>query len=311
MQFSIVIPAKNEEKNIGRCLDSLLLVDWDRHEFEIMVVDNGSADRTTEIARDKGVQVYVKPGLTISGLRNFGVREAKGKIVAFIDADCTVRRDWLEEASRYLKEPGVACFGSPPGVPEDATWVQAAWYLVRRKQESVGETDWLESMNMFVRRNAFLACGGFNEKLVTCEDYDLSLRIKQVGLLVNDSRIVATHYGEASTVVHFFRKERWRGKSNFSGFSQHGFVLRELPSLIAPALHCVLVASALIVPVLVLFDIKLYRYLLLLMVLWQCMLLIKSFHKQRRSPTVRGVVQLFLLLNVYLFARGVSTLQAK
>lgn len=310
MQFSIVIPAKNEERNLGRCLDSLLQVEWDPREFEIMVVDNGSSDRTPQIAREKGVQVFVKPALTIAGLRNFGAREASGEIVAFIDADCTVERNWLAEAARYLEEPGVACFGSPPRVPGDATWVQSAWYLVRRK-EAVGETDWLESMNMFVRREAFLSCGGFDEALVTCEDYDLSLRIKEAGLLVNDSRIVATHYGEAATLGHFFRKERWRGKSNFSGFFRHGLVLKELPSLLAPTLHCLLAAALLAVPVLLVCEMRFYPYLLLPVLLWQCMLLFKSFHKQRSSPTLSGVVQLFLLLNVYLFARGVSTLREK
>jgi GT2 family glycosyltransferase len=309
MHFSIIIPAKNEQANIGRCLDSVFRVDWDPEDFEVMVIDNGSSDDTQEIARWKGARVHYQPGLTISGLRNFGARRAAGEILAYLDADCTVPRNWLREASRYLSRPEVLCFGSPPGVPESATWVQSAWYLVRRKPELVGETDWLESMNLFVRRDAFLTCGGFDESLVTCEDYDLSLRMKKVGQLVHDSRIVATHHGEAATVGHFFRKERWRGKSNISGVLQHGVVPGEIPSLAAPALHCLLLFGVLLSPFF--YRSPAFLGLLLLMALWQCLLLWKSFRKQWPAATLPRVVQLFWLLNVYLVARGVAVFQGK
>lgn len=309
MQFSVIIPAKNEQANIGRCLDSIRAIDWDPAQFEIMVIDNGSSDATREIAGDKGAMVHLKPDLTISGLRNFGARQASGEILAFIDADCTVDRDWLRAASRYLSRPDVVCFGSPPGVPESATWVQSAWFLVRRKKEPVGETDWLESMNMFVRRENFLSLGGFDETLVTCEDYDLSLRMKKLGQLVNDSRIVATHHGEASTIRHFFRKERWRGRSNIAGVLQHGVVASEIPSLAAPALHCLLLFGVLLSPIVA--GTRAFLCLLLLMALWEGVLLLKSFHTQWPVATLPRVVQLFWLLNVYLFARGVAVFQGK
>jgi len=306
MQFSIIIPAKNEQANIGRCLDSILQMDWDNGQYEVIVVDNGSTDRTVAIARGKGAQVYQKPECNISGLRNFGASRASGEILAYIDADCTVARDWLRQASAYMFRAEVACFGSPPGVPEGATWVQTAWFLVRRKREPVGETQWLESMNMFVRRDAFRSCGGFDETLFTCEDYDLSLRLKTSGLVVNDSRIVATHHGEAATVRHFFQKELWRGKSNFAGLLQHGLVLSEIPSLAAPALHCLLllgIAAAL--------ALSLKRWsicLLASMVLWQCLLVMKSIQKQWPAPTPARALQLLWLFNVYLVARGVAGL---
>lgn len=302
MQFSIIIPAKNEEANIGRCLDSIANVAWERDQYEVIVVDNGSNDATVAIAREKGAQVFIQPELTISGLRNFGAAYASGKILAFIDADCTVVPSWFEKASPYLFRTEVACFGSPPLVPEDATWVPKAWFAVRKKRVDFGETDWLESMNMFVRREAYTASGGFDESLITCEDYDLTLRLKQHGSLICDSSIVAVHHGEAATVGHFFRKELWRGKSNFAGMLQHGITLAEIPSLIAPTFHCLLWFCWLISPLVG--SLLLMQAISALLLVWQLFILSTGVKKLLPNITLTSLVQLYFLLNIYLFARG-------
>jgi glycosyltransferase involved in cell wall biosynthesis len=309
MQFSIIIPSKNEEANIGRCLDSIGQVHWDKDQYEIIVVDNGSTDRTVEIARQKGAAVYVKPELTISGLRNFGARQAAAEILVFIDADCTVDYRWLCEAVRYLPRQDVVCFGSPPIVPENASWVQKAWFEVRRKSVTVGETDWLESMNMFVRRYAFAECGGFDEALVTCEDYDLSYRLKKIGFLLNDNRVAAVHHGEAATAAHFFRKEMWRGVSNFRGLLRHGVILREIPSLVAPSVHCLLLVAVASGPLL--YRTAAYRAVLVVFLLWQSVLFLLSFRKNRQISSPIRVVQLYCLLNVYFLARGLAVFRGR
>lgn len=309
MQFSVIIPAKNERENIGRCLDSILQVDWDPSEFEVIVVDNGSSDDTPRLAEQKGARVYVQPDLTISGLRNFGACRASGALLAFMDADCTVERSWLSEAARYLPREDIVCFGSPPQVPPDATWVQRAWYQVRRKKEALGETAWLESMNMFVRRDTFVRCHGFDETLVTCEDYDISLRLKAFGKVFADAAVVAYHYGEASTLSHFFRKERWRGIGNLKGVLRHGVSAGELPSLLLPVLHCLCLlalplallpwgASGAAAPV----------FLAALFLSWQAFLLLLACARYyRKAP--RHVPQIFVLLNVYYLARGMAMLR--
>jgi glycosyltransferase involved in cell wall biosynthesis len=313
MEFSIIIPAKNEEKNIGNCLDSINAMHFEPHRFEVLVVDNGSSDRTVEIAWARGARVFEKPGLTISGLRNFGAGEAKGEVLAFLDADCTVAPDWLDEASRYMGNQEVACFGGPPGIPENATWVQKTWFRVREKKELVREVEWLESMNMFVPRQTFLAAGGFNEKLVTCEDYDLSLRLKRFGKIVADRRIVAVHHGEATDLRHFFRKEHWRATSNFSGLKSHGFHWKEMPSLVAPSAYLLLfllALGALLVGILPAGEVPVSGWVALA-ILWQGPLVLLAIRKSRDSWNPLAACQLFLLLNIYFMARGLAVFRGR
>lgn len=310
--FSLIIPARNEERNIVTCLESIARVEWPQEQVEVVVIDNGSGDRTVALARSHGATVLLRPGDTVAGLRNFGASQSSGKILVFLDADCTVNPDWLREAGRYLDQTGICCFGSPPVVPEQSTWVQRAWFHVRRKKGCV-ETDWLESMNMFVRREAFEEVGGFNAELVTCEDYDLSLRLRRHGRLVSDDRIVAVHHGEAASVAHFFRKEHWRALGNLRGIGSHSFEWRELPSVLLPLVYCALFfAMAVGVAALPFASSHLLPYALMGMLLaWQAPLYLLSLRKAGSSAGFVAASQLYVLMNVYFFARGLASLRLR
>lgn len=310
--FSVVIPALNEERNIGRCLESIAATLWPVGEVEVVLVDNGSADRTAEIARAMGARVVIRPGDTVAALRNVGAGQSSGAILAFLDADCTVPPDWLCQAARYLQREDVVCFGSPPVVPEESTWVQRSWFFVRRKKGCV-ETEWLESMNMFVRREAFWKLGGFNADLVTCEDYDLSLRLGLLGRVVSDERIVAVHHGEAASVGHFFRKEYWRALGNLRGLGSHAFRWRELPSVVFPLVYCALASITVACLVAASFQAETVpsTFALILLVLWQFPLGLLAWWKIGGQEGIVAVSQLYLLFNVYFFARGLASVRLR
>ena len=312
MDFSIIIPAKNEQKLLPSCLASLSRLDYPKDAYEVLMVDNGSTDNTVAIAQQYGAQVFVCPELTIASLRNFGANNAQGKFLAFLDADCTVAPDWLTAASLWLGQADVCCFGGPPESPINGTWVQKTWYIVRCKQHMVEEVVWLESMNMFVRKDIFDRVHGFDETLVTCEDYDLSLRLGKHGRIVADKRIRVIHHGEAATLSHFYRKERWRGLSNFSGLGRHGLHLRELPSLLAPiAFVLCLTATAIGLFVSVAkSDTPLFWRVVAFFLLWQLPIFLLAMRKGR-SASFRLRLGLHLLLNTYFLARGMAMLRWK
>lgn len=231
---SIIIPAYNEAERLPLCLQSIHDLDWPRERLEVIVVDNGSTDTTCEIARSFNAVLLQDDTRNVSGLRNLGARQARGKILAFVDADCMVSPNWLKCASRYFEDPAAAAWGSAPEIPDNPTWVQEAWRLVRVLAEQIKPVSWLGSANLFVRKKQFNQVKGFKESLETCEDVDLCYRMSVFGKIVSDRSIKMVHLGEDATLSVFFKKELWRGKSSFSGVFSHGFRTSELLSLSIP-----------------------------------------------------------------------------
>jgi glycosyltransferase involved in cell wall biosynthesis len=231
---SVIIPAFNEENMLTICLSSLSQIDWPKENLQVIVVDNGSTDNTCQVARSMGAMVLKDPDATVAGLRNLGAQRAQGRFLAFVDADCTVAGDWLKSASRYFNDDKIVAWGGPPEVPDNATWVQKTWHVLRKKSKDVQEVDWLESMNLFVKKETFDRVGGFDSTLVTCEDVDLSYRLSSLGRIVADRSIRMVHLGEAATLRQFVIKELWRGQDNLRGVFAHGFSLKELLSLAVP-----------------------------------------------------------------------------
>lgn len=103
--ISAVVIAKNEENMIADCLDSIAFCD------EIVVVDSGSEDRTSEIAKRMGVKVFNFKSDDFSKLRNFGLKKAKGDWVLYVDADERISSELAEEIKQIIQ---VRHSGNPP-----------------------------------------------------------------------------------------------------------------------------------------------------------------------------------------------------
>lgn len=209
---SIIIPTFNNEKYIRDCLRSLFQQNYNKDAWEILVVDNGSSDRTLEIARGYSCKIIEKCVGTISSSRNAGAAQSKGDILAFIDSDCIAPPNWLKEAIELLDKSGAGAVGAEYSLPTDTTWVERTWYLNTTRRKVDGETDWLPSCNLIVLRQYFERVGGFNEKLVTTEDVDFSHRIRALGAkIISNPKLSVIHLRNSKSVKEFFEKERWRG----------------------------------------------------------------------------------------------------
>ncbi len=98
--ISVIIPAYNEEKFLGKCLDSLGRQELDKKFFEVIVVDNASTDKTSEIAKKYPFRLIREPKLSVVIARQSGVNISKGQIIVSADADTIYPPNWL----RLIKE---------------------------------------------------------------------------------------------------------------------------------------------------------------------------------------------------------------
>lgn len=235
-RFTVVIPTRNEEKFILQCLHSVRNDCGDRIP-DIIVVDNGSTDRTHILASEFGAHVIDCSG-TIACQRNAGARLAETDIIVFLDADCTVRKGWAEHALAWFAKADVVAAGAKPDPPDEAsTWIQSTWCFIKRSmKDEPANVNWISSCNLWVCKSAFDKCNGFNEKFETCEDVDLGYRMSKHGRLVSDPQISVIHHREPATLRNFFNKEVWHGKNSYDGIANGRFRMHELPSLIAPLL---------------------------------------------------------------------------
>jgi len=302
LKVSIIIPMRNEEKNIQLCLDSITGNSYPKEQYEIICIDNGSTDRTMEVASGYTKNLYQLPDTTISALRNYGAQRAQGEYLAFIDSDCTADKSWLQSASMYFGSESIICFGSTPDIPSDATWVQKTWYLSKQIRSDVQRVEWLESMNLIVKKEVFLEVGGFNEKLETCEDVDLCYRIGQKYRIISDKKIRVVHLGEAKTLGEFFRKEMWRGKGNLRGLKEHGLKFKEIPSIVLP-LHYLLLPPIFLL--LILAYGTLFAIISLLVLLAGPPLLV-SIYVTGRMSKYSYVFKASTVYLVYFIARAIS-----
>ena len=104
ISLSIIIPVKNEARNLEACLRSIRDARSVDLAYEILVIDNGSEDNTVDIARKFAADVHVVPDVTVAALRNFGAERAQGAVLGFIDADCTLNPDWFDSILPYIND---------------------------------------------------------------------------------------------------------------------------------------------------------------------------------------------------------------
>jgi glycosyltransferase involved in cell wall biosynthesis len=114
VKFSVIIPALNEEAYIAHAIQSLQTQTIPRDQYEIVVVDNNSDDRTSEIALKAGadsVVVEKNPGTNLA--RQRGVIESRGEIVVFLDADCVAPPLWLADIERLFQKNSYVVVSGP------------------------------------------------------------------------------------------------------------------------------------------------------------------------------------------------------
>lgn len=224
VDLSIIVPAFNEAAYIKGCIDAIKTnLDGCGLLYEIIVVDNGSEDKTAEIAlryMDK-VRVVRLDRDTISKARNSGAQLAHGALLAFIDADVLVTPDWARGLKRIIEDADLQTSdyfgGYPYHVRDQASIMESAWFdAIDRERQS-----YLSGGNIVISAGLMAKSGGFDEKLITGEDYEFCVRLQDKHratlCLSRDFRVI--HLGFPSRIGPFFRRESWHGMGDFQSFT--------------------------------------------------------------------------------------------
>ena len=184
MEFSIIIPTYQEEGCIEQCLRSIAQQEYIRAEYEIIVSDAYSTDRTVERARRYADKIINDDRRGIAYGRNAGALNACGDILVFVDADAILSSDFLFQSHQVFQNSSVVGMTGIP-VPSDGGLMQrfvyrGTYWLVR--------VFYLFGVSLFpgicvaYRREAFKILGGFREDFGIVEDLDLSRRISCLGI---------------------------------------------------------------------------------------------------------------------------------
>lgn len=216
---SVIVLSYNGKDYLGPCLTSLLASDYT--DMEILLVDNCSQDGSAAWATEAFPMVRVvsnSQNLGFAGGMNRGIGEARGRFIALLNQDTTVRPDWLSSLIRELKAQNVGIAGSKIYYPDGST-IQHAGGIIRYPQaladhygyrqpdhgewDETRDVDYVTGAAIATRRDVLDVVGGFDEGFFPAyfEDTDLCFRIRSAGFRVlYVPQAVVIHHESATTV---------------------------------------------------------------------------------------------------------------
>lgn len=198
MDVSTIIPTYNSKNLLLQCLKSLENQDFPKNKYEVIVIDDGSTDGTYDSIKKQRwkvkLEILKQNRKGPAAARNLGARKAKGKILAFTDADCVVKKKWISNlVGAYKKFPEVVGIGGPlkPSknnlvakieiIKNKLLHKMVNGEIIGREETPVGFTN-----NMSYKSEIFRKFKGFDESFSkpAGEDFDLKQRICKAGYKV-------------------------------------------------------------------------------------------------------------------------------
>lgn len=182
--LSIIIPTHNSEFTIKRCLDSLISQSIQREQFEIIVVDDGSKDKTIQMVKECKIDNVIVTEPCFQGkARNIGVSNAKGEFLAFIDSDCVAKKDWIKAIVNELEK--LDAVTGPIENGNHQSKVAWAEYLIEfggwDEHRPRSQVRFLPGCNQAYKKSAFEKTDGF-EETPSSEDVLFGESLRKAGI---------------------------------------------------------------------------------------------------------------------------------
>lgn len=184
--ISVIVPAKDAAGSLGACLEALAAQRDLETEFEIIVVDDASKDGTAEVAESYGVRLIRQHAEGPAAARNAGAQAAKGRLLAFTDADCEPDAHWLHHLHHAFKDREVAgAKGTYRTRQSDRVprFVQQEYAFKYERMSRLASIDFIDTYSAGYRRDIFLENGGFDPAfpVPSVEDQEFSFRLARKG----------------------------------------------------------------------------------------------------------------------------------
>lgn len=216
--LTVLVPAYNEEKVIAQTIEGLIETDYP--DKEIIVIDDGSHDKTLEIAnryKSKVKVLHKENGGKASAL-NYGIAFARGEIIVIVDADTIIGRQALKQIAKgFGTDPHVAAVAGNIKVRNKMnwlTWCQALEYvagieIIRRAFDFFGSITIVPGALGAFRKTALEEAGSYHKDTLV-EDFDATIKVLKSGFVIQGST-TSTAYTEAPQTLHDFymQRKRW------------------------------------------------------------------------------------------------------
>jgi GT2 family glycosyltransferase len=210
--ISVILATKGDKLGfLKNCLESLKKQKFRR--FEIIVVSKRYPEQLRELFESENVIFLEETGSTLGAARNLGVRNAKGKLVSFIDDDAEASEDWLEKISAvFSRFQLLCCLGGPHFTPQneseknplrfvEGSFLEAYLQKTYLDKSAIGK---IAGCNVTYKRSVFDEIGYLNENLKTCEDWEFNRRLVENGYTLRfDPTIYVFHHRQG--LKHLFQ----------------------------------------------------------------------------------------------------------
>lgn len=215
-RVSVVVCSLNGAATIRDTMEALQRVEYP--DYEVIVIDDGSTDRTAEIAAEYPVHLVSTENRGLSAARNLGLHIASGEIVAYIDDDAYPDPHWLHYLATMFAEGGYVGVGGPNLPPAGDGWIADCVANSPGGPMHVLLTDriaeHIPGCNMAFRRNALLAIGGFDTRYRAAgDDVDVCWRLQDNGGELGFTPGAVVWHHRRNSVRTYWRQQKGYGKA--------------------------------------------------------------------------------------------------
>ena len=214
---SVVICAYDAQRTMRDCLESLRRLDYPN--FEVVIVDDGSRDRTADISMDfPEFRLIRQPNKGLSVARNVGMQAARGEIIAYTDSDCVVDPHWLTLMIRSMTENNFDGCGGPNYAPHEDGWIEASCAASPGAPCHVlvaeDRAEHLAGCNMLFSKAALAKIGGFDPQFTSAgDDVDICWRMLDAGFKLGFSPAAFVWHFRRNTVKAYYGQQRGYGRA--------------------------------------------------------------------------------------------------